>query len=71
MKIINNMMQSYYKYNEKFYVASERKDFKLNDIFIDGRDYFFKAIEDEHDLVDVSFMAPEMYFILDEVTVLN
>lgn len=43
----------------------------MRDIFIDGRDYCFKVIENEHDLIDVSFMAPEMYYILEEVTVQN
>lgn len=69
MKIINNQVQTHYRYNGKFYVASERKEFKVHDIFIDGRDYCFKVIENERDLVDVAFMAPELYYILEEATV--
>lgn len=71
MRIINNVMQTYYRYNGKFYVASDRKNFKMNDIFIDGRDYCFKVIETENDLVDVAYMAPELYYILEEVTIQN
>jgi hypothetical protein len=71
MKTINNQIQTHYKYNDKFYIASERKVFHINDIFIDGRDYGVKVIETEDDLIDVSYMAPEVYMILEEVTVQN
>lgn len=71
MNDITNKIQTYYRYNGKFYTASKRKDFRMNDIFIDGRDYGVKVIEDEKDLVDVAFMAPELYVILEEVTAQN
>ena len=71
MKDITNKIQTYYRYNGKFYAISERKDFRLGDIFIDGRDYGVKAIESEKDLIDVAYMAPELYVILEEVTVQN
>ena len=71
MKLINNQIQTYYKHNGKFYIASERKRFHINDIFIDGRDYGVKVIETEEDLIDVAYMAPELYMILEEVTVQN
>jgi hypothetical protein len=71
MKDITNKIQTYYRYNGKFYMVSERKDFRFHDIFIDGRDYGVKIIESEHDLVSVAYMAPELYVILEEVTVQN
>ena len=71
MRIINNVMQNYYRYNGKFYAASERKDFKMHDIFLDGRDYCFKVIESQHDLDNVLFLDPEMYCILEEATIQN
>lgn len=71
MKDITSKMQTYYRCNGKFYIVSERKDFRLGDMFIDGRDYGVKVIETEHDMFDVSFMAPELYVILEEVTVQN
>lgn len=71
MRIINNQVQTYYRYNGKFYVVSDRKSFRVGDIFIDGRDYCFKVIENDKDLFDVAFMAPELYFILEVATVQN
>ena len=71
MKIVNNVMQNYYKYDGKFYKASDRKTFKLNDIFLDGRDYCFKVIENDRDLTSVAFIDPELYVILEEVTIRN
>ena len=71
MRNINNQMQTYYRYNEKFYAISDRKAFRINDIFIDGRDYSVKVIETEDDLINVSYMAPELYCILEEATVQN
>ena len=71
MKDITSKTESYYRYNGKFYTVSRRTDFRLNDVFFDGRNYSIKIIETEQDLVDVSFMAPELYVILEEVTVQN
>ncbi len=69
MRIINTSMQVYYKLNDKFFMASDRKGFRMNDIFIDGRDYCIKMIDSDKDLIDVSYMAPELYVILEEATV--
>ena len=71
MRIINDHIQTYYRYNGKFYIVSERKNFRLYDIFIDGRDYCLKVIETDNDLIDVAYMPPELYVILEEVTVQN
>jgi hypothetical protein len=68
---ITNQINTYYKYNGKFYKISERKHFELGDIFFDGRDYEFKLIGTTHDLFDMSFVAPELYYILEEVTIQN
>lgn len=66
---ITSKIQTYYRYNGKFYTVSNRKDFRMNDVFIDGRDYGVKIIASEHDLFDVSFMDPKLYVILEEATV--
>ena len=71
MKDITTRIQTYYRYNGKFYTVSDRKDFRINDVFIDGRDYGVKIIESELDLVNVAYMAPELYCILEEVAVQN
>jgi hypothetical protein len=71
MKLITNQIRTYYEHNGKFYTASSRKNFRINDVFIDGRDYGVKVIEDTQDLFDLAYMAPELYIILDEVTVPN
>jgi hypothetical protein len=71
MQDITNKIQTYYRYNGKFYTVAERKDFHINDVFLDGRDYGVKIIETEKDLIDVAFMAPELYIILKEVTIQN
>ena len=71
MKDITNKIHTYYRYSGKFYTVSERKDFRINDIFLDGRDYGVKVIEDMQDLFDTAYMAPELYIILEEVTVQN
>lgn len=68
MKDITNNIQTYYRYNGKFYTRSDRKDFRLGDIFIDGRDYGVKVIESEQDIFDMAFTAPELYVILEEAT---
>lgn len=71
MKDITKNIQTLYRYNGKLYAVSDRKDFRINDIFIDGRDYGVKIIESGSDMFDVSFIAPELYVILEEVTVQN
>lgn len=69
MRDITDKIQTYYRYNGKFYTISNRKDFRLNDIFLDGRDYGVKIVETENDLINAMCMAPELYIILKEVTV--
>lgn len=71
MRDITSNIQTYYGYNGKFYIVSDRKSFRMNDIFIDGRDYGVKIIESEQDLINVSYMAPELYVILKEATIQN
>jgi hypothetical protein len=61
----------HYEYNGKFYKASDRKTLRINDIFIDGRNYGVKIIEDEQDIFDMSFVDPELYLILEEATIQN
>lgn len=65
MKDITNYITTHYRYNGKFYTVSNRKTFRLNDIFLDGRDYGIKIIETEQDLINVAYMAPELYVILE------
>ena len=67
MRNINDKIQTCYRYNGKFYTASDRKNLRINDIFIDSRDYGVKVIEDIQDLFDLAYMAPELYVILKEV----
>ncbi len=69
MKDITNHIQTYYRYNGNFYTVSSRKDFRLNDVFLDGRDYGVKIIETENDLINVVYIAPELYVILEKVTI--
>lgn len=57
-----------YKCGNKFYTYSERKNLEINDLFIDLRDCQFKVIESNHDIWDMSYVAPELYIIMDEVT---
>ena len=71
MRNINDYIKVYYRYNGKFYAVSARKDLRINDIFFDGRDYGIKIIEDMQDLFDLAYMAPELYYILEEVTIQN
>ena len=61
MRNINDKIQTCYRYNGKFYTASDRKNLRINDIFIDSRDYGVQ------DLFDLAYMAPELYVILKEV----
>lgn len=71
MRDVTNKIKTLYRYNGKFYSISDRKNFRINDIFIDGRDYAVKIIEDEQDLFDLAYMAPELYVILEELTIQN
>jgi hypothetical protein len=71
MKIVSHQIHTYYEYNGNFYKVSDRKDFRLNDVFIDGRDYGVKIIESEQDLLDTAYMAPECYVILEKITIQN
>lgn len=71
MKDVTSLVEMCYSYNGKIYMASNRKDFRINDIFIDGRDYCVKVIEDTQDILELAYMAPELYVILKEVTVQN
>ena len=71
MKDITNHIQTYYRYNGKFYTISNRRDFRLNDIFLDGRDYGVKMVETENDLINAMCIAPELYVILKEVVIEN
>lgn len=59
--------QTLYKCDNKLYTLSGRKLLRINDIFIDLRDYQFKVIESVDDIVDMSFVDPELYIILKEV----
>ena len=71
MQNITNKITTLYQYNGKFYKIVERKGLRINDIFIDGRDYGVKIIESNKDLFDASFIAPELYCILEEETIQN
>lgn len=68
MKIITNQTRTIYKYSGKYYQVSNKDKLDIMDIIIDGRDYNFKLIESNHDIFDMSFVAPELYCILEEVT---
>jgi hypothetical protein len=68
-KDITDKIETYYKYNRKFYKVSNRKCFRLNDIFLDCRDFGVKMIETENDLINAVCIAPELYVILEEVTI--
>jgi len=59
--------QTLYKCDNKLYTLSGRKLLRINDIFIDLRDYQLKVIESVDDIVDMSFVDPELYIILKEV----
>jgi hypothetical protein len=71
MKDITENIQTYYSYNGKFYTVSIRKALRQGDIFLDGRDYGVKIVELEKDLIDMMYVAPELYIVLEEVTVQN
>ena len=69
MKTITNQTRTLYKYDGKYYQVSNKDKLDIMDIIIDGRDYNFKLIESNHDIFDMSFVAPELYCILEEVTI--
>ena len=71
MKDITNKILTCYRYNGKFYTVSSRRNLRLNDIFLDGRDYGVKIIESIDDLSEMSFIDPELYIILEELTIQN
>jgi hypothetical protein len=71
MKIITHQIDTLYRYNNKFYKVSSRKNLFGGDIIIDGRDYNFKLMESSQDVFDMSFVAPELYVILEETTIQN
>ena len=67
MKIVTYNIRTYYEYNGKVYNVSDRKMLRINDLFLDCRDYGAKIIEDEQDIIDMSYVAPELYVILEEI----
>lgn len=71
MKIITHQIDTLYRYNNKFYKASSRKNLFGGDIIIDGRDGNFKRMECSQDIVDMYYVAPELYVILEETTIQN
>lgn len=68
MRTINNV-NTFYQVNGRFYTAAKRKEFRMGDIWIDGRDYNVKVIEKPSDLITTAYMAPELYIILEEATI--
>lgn len=68
MKIVTDKIRTYYKYNGKIYSVSDRKLLRVNDLFLDCRDYGAKIIEDERDIIKMAYVAPELYVILEETT---
>ncbi len=71
MHIITYQVDTLYRYNGKFYKISDRKRLEVNDIFIDGRDYNIKLVGSSQDIYDMSYVAPELYVVLEEVTIQN
>ncbi len=71
MKIITHQTNTLYRYNNKFYKASSRSVLEVGDIIIDGRDYSFKLMESTQDVWDMSYVALELYCILEETTIQN
>lgn len=67
MKNITEKIIMYYRYDDRLYKVSDRKQFRIGDIFIDGRNYSVNIIEDEQDIIDMSYVAPELYVILEEI----
>ena len=64
---ITSKISALYRYDEKNYVISNRKSLNLGDIFYDTRCCNFKMVETDHDLFNMSFVDPELYYILEEV----
>ena len=60
-----------YKCENKFYTLSDRKSLQINDLFFDIRDCQYKIIESQNNIVDMSFVAPELYIILEETKEIN
>ena len=71
MKIVTDDIRTYYKYNGKVYKVSDRKMLRVNDLFLDCRDYGAKIIQDEQDIIEMSYVAPELYIILEAITTQN
>lgn len=71
MKIITHQIDTLYRYNNKFYKVSSRKNLFGGDIIIDSRDYNFKRMECSQDIIDMSYVPAELYVVLEEVTVQN
>jgi hypothetical protein len=69
MKLISHQIRTYYEYNGKFYTVTDRKRLMTGDVFLDCRDYGAKIIEDKQDIIDMSYVAPELYVILEETTI--
>lgn len=67
MKDITNKIATCCVYNDKFYTLSTRREPRLNDIFLDCKNYSVKIIETEADLITVASMQPEQYIILKEI----
>lgn len=67
MTDITNHITTLYSYDGKLYKISERKDFHIGDIFIDGRDYYAKRIDTDRDIFNMAFVAPELYLILEDI----
>lgn len=61
----------FYKCDNKLYTLSDRKHFEINDLFFDIRDCQYKIIESYDDIVSMSYVAPELYIILEEVKEMN
>ena len=57
----------FYKCDNKFYTLSDRKHFEINDLFFDIRDCQYKIIESYDDIVSMSYVAPDLYIILEEI----
>lgn len=70
MNITSNL-KVFYKCDNKFYTLSDRKIFAINDLFFDIRDCRYKIIESNKDILDMSYVAPELYIILEEVQEIN
>lgn len=71
MKIIEEKaIYTMFIINGKPYIFApfeEKNNCKVGDIIIDFRTNYFKTIENEHDLFELSFLAPEMFCSLKEV----